>query len=254
GNPAGRFWMSGFSWAPTDRTSISASGGKRFYGSTYALSSSVRSRTTIWSLNYSEDITTAQSQLAGQSTVDQIFTSLYPNDDLSTHQSRINGLINSNPQANLNPNTILPNSFFSNRVFLQKKLQGLATLNSGKSAFILSGYYAVRTGQTTLAIDNGLYGTLSSLADKTKEAGASAQWNWKIYSRTTANLGADYIRTSAPAVGGKSDTKRVTLSLTKQFQPKLDGSIGCRHVLQKSSQVVGKITEDAVFASLLMRF
>jgi uncharacterized protein (PEP-CTERM system associated) len=254
GKPAGRFWMSGFSWAPTDRTSISASAGKRFYGTTYALSSSVRSRTTIWSLNYSEDITTAQAQLAGQSTVDQILTSLYPNDDLSTHQTRINDLINSNPQANLNSNSILPNSYFSNRVFLQKRLQGLASLNSGKSTFVLGGYYTVRTGQTTLAIDNGLYGTLSSLSDKTKEAGVNAQWNWKIYSRTTANIAADYIRVSAPTLGGKSDTKRVTLGLTKQMQPKLDGSIGYRHVLQKSSQIVGKVTEDAVYASLLMRF
>jgi uncharacterized protein (PEP-CTERM system associated) len=255
GNPAGRFWMSGFSWAPTDRTSISASAGKRFYGSTYALSSSVRSRMTIWSLSYSEDITTTQNQLSNQYTLEQLFAPYNPSLTSVQLEQKINSTLAQYGITNMTATSALTNNSFSNRVFLQKRLQGVGIINSGKSSYSLSGYYTVRTAQTTSSVDSALYGLFSSaLTDKTKEAGASAQWNWKIYSRTTANIAADYIRVSAPTLGGKSDTKRVTVGLTKQMQPKLDGSIGYRHVLQKSSQIVGKVTEDAVYASLLMRF
>jgi uncharacterized protein (PEP-CTERM system associated) len=266
GSPAGRFWNSGFSWAPTDRTSISASAGKRFYGSTYSLASRVRSRTTIWSLSYAEDITTTQNQflqnynvnwsvlLAPQVANEYYASQEYANSqqilapaDLQTRVERymaLHGLTNANTD-----------NYFSNRVFLQKKLQGAVLINSSKSTYAFSGYYSRRTSQTASTVDSTLYGVINSLLmDKTKEAGANAQWNWKIFPRTALNLNTDYIRVSAPSIGGKSDTKRITLDVTKHLQPKLDGSIGYRHVLQKTSQVIGPITEDAIFASLQMRF
>jgi uncharacterized protein (PEP-CTERM system associated) len=255
GDPAGRFWMSGFSWSPTDRTSISVSAGKRFYGQTYSMSSSVRSRTTILSLGYSEDITTTQSQFSNQYTLEQLYAPYFPGLSSVELENKIDQSLAQQGITNMTATSLLTNNAFTNRVFLQKKLQGVAIMHSGKSSFSLGGYYTVRLAQTASSQDNALYGLFgSSLTDKTKEAGANAQWNWKVFARTTANFNADYIRVSAPSLGGKSDTKRLTMSLTKQFQPQLYGSAGYRHVLQKSSQVTGSITEDAVFASVLMRF
>lgn len=58
GSPSSHFWTAGFSWAPTTRTSISGSGGQRFFGNTYAGSLDHRTRRTVWNLSYVEDITT----------------------------------------------------------------------------------------------------------------------------------------------------------------------------------------------------
>jgi uncharacterized protein (PEP-CTERM system associated) len=68
--PEGAFWLLGFVWTPSDRTNISANGGKRFLGENYTLMANHYTRRTVWSLGYNEDITDTQSQFLIPATID----------------------------------------------------------------------------------------------------------------------------------------------------------------------------------------
>src|SRR5690606_27218294 len=52
----GSSWSAGFGWSPGRRTSIEASMGERFFGSTYSLSARHRTRASNWNVRYVEDL------------------------------------------------------------------------------------------------------------------------------------------------------------------------------------------------------
>ena len=60
--PQGSFWQAGLNWAPTSRTNLEASGGERYDGKSYFLTARHRTRRTVWSLGYSDQVTTTQNQ------------------------------------------------------------------------------------------------------------------------------------------------------------------------------------------------
>ena len=76
--------MAGFAWEPSSRTSVSASIGERFFGRTYYLSASHRTRRTVWNISYDEAVTTTRSQfflpaaIDTAALLDRLFTGVYP--------------------------------------------------------------------------------------------------------------------------------------------------------------------------------
>ncbi len=63
----GSFYSVGFGWAPNRRTSVEASVGERYFGRTYSLSGSHRTRMSRWTVRYSEDVSDITQQFLEQS-------------------------------------------------------------------------------------------------------------------------------------------------------------------------------------------
>ncbi|WP_158590475.1 TIGR03016 family PEP-CTERM system-associated outer membrane protein [Noviherbaspirillum cavernae] len=254
--PSGYFWSAGFVWTPSERTSITASAGRRFYGASYSLAASHRTRNTVWSVGYHEDITTTQSQFAVPMTIDtagflnQLWKSSIP--DSETRAQVVDAFIRS---------TGLPASLaqavntFTNRVFLQKTAQASVALNSAKNTLVLSLFNTRRDGQSTQAIDNALLGAANALLeDNTRQFGANAVWNWRLSSRTSLNFGAGYTRAHSISTGRRDNDKSFRLALVRQFQPRLKGVIEYRRLRHASSESNSDFRENAITASLLMGF
>ncbi|TAN77797.1 MAG: TIGR03016 family PEP-CTERM system-associated outer membrane protein [Gallionella sp.] len=253
--PESSFWSAGFAWAPSTRTSVDASAGQRFFGNTYSINANHRTSSTAWALGYSEDITTTQSQfvipvtISTASFLDQLWSAQIP--DQTTRQLFIDAFIQSN---GLPPALSEPVNFLSNRVFLQKRLQASVALTGKKNTLILSLFNALRDAQTSQTQDSILLGnTNQALNDKTKQVGGNASWNWRIGSRTSANLNAAYTRSSDSSLGSTNNSRSIRFGLTRQFQPKLSGSVELRRLQQSSSQS-SNYQENAVTASLSMKF
>jgi uncharacterized protein (PEP-CTERM system associated) len=248
--PEGSFWSAGFSWAPMERTSITASAGKRFFGNTYSLTAKHRTRKTAWSLGYSEEITTTRSQFLIPATVDtaSLLQQLFP--DATPEQ--IEAFI---IQNNLQTSVPDPINYFTNRVFLQKRLQASVAINGARNTLVLSVFDMVREAQTAQDMDSALLGSYSlTLNDDTRQTGTNATWNWRITPLTSANASAGYTRMNWPVTGRKDDIKTIRLGLARQFQPKLRGSVDYRHIQRDSSQSGGDYRENAVTASVHMSF
>lgn len=254
--PEGHFWTGGFSWTPTAKTSIDANTGKRFFGKTHSLTASHHSSNTVWSLNYSEDITTTQSQFLLPATIntakflDQLWTASIP--DPVLRQQIVDSFIQNNG---------LPTSFsesvnyFTNRFFLQKQLQGSVALNSAKSTLILSAFDTLREAQTAQTMDSLLFGTSNlTLNDNTKQIGGNALWNWRFSPITNFNISIGDTKSRSISTGLSNNTRTMRLGMTRQFRPKLNGSIDLRRNQQYSNQIGGGYDENAITASLLMQF
>jgi uncharacterized protein (PEP-CTERM system associated) len=68
------------------------------------------------------------------------------------------------------------------------------------------------------------------------------------------NLGATYSRNESPNTGEISYVTYFTMGLTRQFQPRVSGSLSYR-LQQKDSNFSGSdYTENAAIATLQMRF
>lgn len=251
--PDGSFWSAGFSWAPSARTSIDGSAGRRFFGDTYSLAASHRTRLTSWSVDYSEDITSTQSQFLTPITTDtaSLLTPLLNNPTLTPAQKQAFTTL-----IQLYPTTITGfSNNFTNRHFLQKRLQASVAVTGAKNTLVLSLFHVTRDAQTPQALDSSLFGSSTlALTDNTKQVGGSAFWSLQIDPRTSANLNLGYTRNSFPSLGRTDNDKIIRLSLTRQFQPKLNGSIELRRTQRDSSQSGGDYNENALMAFLSMRF
>ncbi|MEN6587992.1 MAG: TIGR03016 family PEP-CTERM system-associated outer membrane protein [Sulfuricella sp.] len=254
--PEGSFWSGGFSWAPNSLTSIDASAGKRFFGDTYSLAAKHRTRLTTWSLAYSEDVTTSQSQFLIPATIDtasflnQLYATRYP--DPVERQQVVDSII----QAAGLPLSLADSvNYLTNRLFLQKSLRASVALQGARNTVIFSLYNVSREAQSTQASDSALFGASNlALSDKTKQVGANAIWNLRIGPRTSTYLNAGYARNTYPVLGRTDNDKNLRLGLTRQFQPKLSGSVELRRVQRDSNQSGGDYRENAITASAHMIF
>lgn len=254
--PDSAFWSAGFTWAPAERTNITASAGKRFFGSTYALKINHRTRKTAWSLGYSEDITTTRDQFLLPATIDtadflnQLWTASIP--DPVLRQQIVDAFIR---DAGLPASLSDSINYFTNRYFLQKRLQGSVALNGIKNTLVLSMFNTLREAQTAQEMDSTLLGSNSlALNDETRQTGANLLWNWRITPRTSSNMNVGYAKTISLSTDREENTKSIRFGLTRKFQPKLNGSLDFRHIQRDSNLSGSDYRENAITASLNMRF
>ncbi|MDD5404046.1 MAG: TIGR03016 family PEP-CTERM system-associated outer membrane protein [Sulfuricella sp.] len=254
--PEGSFWSGGFSWTPGPLTSIDASAGKRFFGNTYSLAASHRTRLTAWNIAYNEDITSTQSQFLLPPTIDtsgflnQLWAATIP-DPVARQQ-----IVDSFIQANGLPLSLAESlNYLTNRLFLQKSLRASVALTGARNTLVLSLFNTSRNAQTAQAQDSILFGSSNlALSDKTRQVGGNALWNWRLGPRTSANINAGYTRMSYPELDRTDNDKTLRFSLVRQIQPKLSGAVELRRLQRDSSQSIGTYRENAVTASLHMSF
>lgn len=222
--PVGSFFSTGFSWEPSERTTIEASAGRRFFGNNYALNAKHRSRKTTWNISYSEDITTTQEQfLAGTVTPAQPLPG--------------------------------PVNFLSNRVFLQKRLLTSMTIDGKRNTLMFTLFDAMRDAQTPQIQNLALFGTTDlAQSDRSKQLGGNAFWSSKISPHTTTNLMLGYVKNNFPALGITSYDKNILFGINMQLQTKLNGLVEWRHNQRSGAQIASDYQENALTASLLMQF
>lgn len=255
-DPEGFFWLAGATWTPSERTSLKAGAGKRFYGNTYSLAANHRSRQTIWSVGYSEDITTTQSQFVVPATIDtadllnQLLKPRIPNDQ--ARQQAVDDFLRN---TNLPASSTQAINTVTNRFFLQKNLQASVVIDGVKNTLVFNVFRQDREAQSSGTVDSPfLAGTSVALQDHTRQKGANVLWNWRISPRSSANLTLGTTQAESLSTGLKTDTQTVRAGFARQLQPHLKALLEYRHLHQESNQTAADIRENAFMASLLMTF
>jgi uncharacterized protein (PEP-CTERM system associated) len=252
--PEGAYWRVGFGWAPSSRTKIDATFGRRYYGNAYSFNGYSRNRLAVTTLSYTEDVTTTQEQFAQVAQLstalflDQLFAASIP--DAALRQQAVEAFIRNNN---------LPSSFatsansLSNRVFLQKRLQGSMAFNASKTAIVFSAYSTRREAQSGAQADASLLATNNFALDADSQtAGVSGAVNVRLSPTASANLSTQYSRTKSLVSDRRDDSKSVSMALSKQFQPKLRGSVEVRRQ-QNSSNSFSDSVENSITAYLSMQ-
>jgi len=244
----GPSWAVGFDWAPSQVTRLTATVGQRFYGDAYALDFKHRTRLTTWSAGYHQSVTTTRSQFLIPSTtstagyLDTLFSTQFP--DPVARKKAVDEFI---ARTGLPPSLAEPINIFTPQLFLQKTWNASAGLLGVRNVLIANVFKSTTEGLLGDVV-------LPESANSGDQTGASVQWNWRMTSRNSWNTGVAYVHNEVPSTGQVDNITYVGMGLTRQIQPRLTGSLNYRRQQSTSNQSNLNYTENAVFATMSMRF
>ena len=248
----GPSWGLGFDWAPTPRTRLAATAGRRFYGNDYFLDFRHRTRLSAWSAGYSQDVTTTRSQFAVPVTastagyLDTMFVSQFP--DPAARKKAVEEFI---ARTGLPPSLSEPVNFFSSQLFIERRWQASAGIMGVRNVLIANVF---RVNREQLIGDVVLPGTGDFVSGNTIiQTGTGLFWTSRVTALNLWNLRAGYTRNEFPGTGQIDNISYVVMGLNRQFQPRLSGSLNYR-LQQNDSNIGSDYTENAVFATMQMRF
>lgn len=256
GATSGRAWNAGFAWAPSMRTSLQATLGRRYYGPSRSLTALHRSRHTVWSINYDDSVTSTRANfllpaaIDTASMLDRLFTPNFA--DPAERAIAVQQYIRS---AGL-PASLANNvNFFSNRYSLQKQLRASMAYRESRTSAVVSLYRVRREALSVRTTDSPLLGTsINTINDDTEQTGVNASLNYRLSPRTYLNLISDIGRSESLTSGINSRISSVRFGMRHQLKAKLTGVLELRHIKGSLGLANGQsYTENAVTASLSMQ-
>jgi uncharacterized protein (PEP-CTERM system associated) len=255
GATEGRSWTAGAVWTPGTRTRVEANAGRRFYGDSYYLSANHRTRRTVWSLNYNDEVTSTRAQFLLPATIDtatmldELFARTIP--DPAARQQAVDAYMRN---AGLPPSLAADINYFSNRYFLQKRFQASAAFRTARSNLVLSAFDTRRTAlsqdtdapqQPPGAVD---------LNDATRQTGASAILSWRLSARSAINASLAATRVESDTAAREATHRMARIGVMHQLGPRLNGAVELRRSSGPSANLREDYRENAVAASLTMLY
>jgi uncharacterized protein (PEP-CTERM system associated) len=234
-------------WTPTPRTRLAAAVGERFYGDYYSLEFTHRTHLTTWSAGYNQNVTTTRSQFFLPSTtstaayLDTLFSTQIP--DPVARQKAVEDFI---ARTGLPPSLASPINFFTTQLFVAKKWQASVGILGVKNVVVANVFSENREG---LAGDL----VLPNSPNATKQLGTSLTWNWRMTPKNSLNANGAYITVETPFIGQTDRYTFAGANITRQFYPKLNGTLGYRRQ-QNNPELGSGYTENVGFASIQLRF
>jgi uncharacterized protein (PEP-CTERM system associated) len=209
----------------------------------------------LWTLNYSEDITTTNGQFlavppaAMSDFLFQLWESRIADPQLRREviQAFVSLAQMLGPAGNVN--------YFSHRYYLQRQWQFSTVYSGTKSTWSVGINSTGRTSQSNSAIDSSLLlgPTDIALQDRTRQTTVQAGWNWRLNGRSNLNLSASKGVAESISSGRKDRNAALVLGLTRQLGNRASLSADLRHS-RHSSNAGGDYRENGISATLSMQF
>jgi uncharacterized protein (PEP-CTERM system associated) len=185
GRTQGRSWNLGYAYTPSNRSSLTMSFGRHYFGKSRALSAMHRSRHTVWNISYDESVTTSRQNFLLPATVDtaslldRLFMSNFP--DPTLRRQAVDAYLQTTGLPASLANNI---NYLSNRYLLQHQFMASVGMIGARSTLLFSAYDTRRNALSLQQADSQLLGsTLSNLNDNTHIRGLSATFNYRLSSR-----------------------------------------------------------------------
>ncbi len=253
----GRSWSAGFIWTPSTRTSVQASFGRRYFGKTGSLASSYRTQRSVWTLDYSDAVTTNRSQFLLPSSVDTaamldgLFAANFP--DPVQRQQAVQAYI---AATGLPPTLANSINYLSNRYIRIKRLQGAAVFRGARSNLTFTVYDEDRVALSTQQSDSALLlGQLATLNDNTTQRGASVNLDYRLAPRTNAFANLSVARSRSLSNDVVSNYNETRLGMNHRFAARSRGSLELRHT-RGSLYLLngGNYSENALVATFSIQY
>jgi uncharacterized protein (PEP-CTERM system associated) len=255
GRTAGRSWSVGTIWTPSQRTTVQASAGRRYYGKTGSLLASLRSRHSVWTVSYSDDVTSTRQQfllpaaIDTASMLDQLFANSIPDP-----VARAQAVATYMQAAGLPPALANNVNYLSNRYMRQKQLQAGAVFRGAHGDLVVSAFDTRRTGLSLQQTDSELLGSeLLTLNDNVHQRGINANWTYRLSSHSDGILGLTGTRNQSLATGLASNDTLLRAGLSHRFDRKLRGAIEMRRHQGSVGAGGPRFHENALAASIFVQ-
>jgi len=219
-------WRIGANWRPSRNTELEAFYGDRFFGSTWGMDFSHRSRRTTWSAGYHEEVRQTRNLLLDRA----LFTLA------DTPQEEITNPIDEEDPVLISGN--LPT--FSNEVFIDKTFTGGVDIDLRRMTLSLRGFNTTREFQLSGAAEDQ-FGTLMTLDRRLSRA-------------TTALVSIEWDRIDFQQFERRDDTVNFRMGILHQFGRHISGFIEYGFLDRSSSEQGSEFTENRIMGRLLVTF
>jgi uncharacterized protein (PEP-CTERM system associated) len=260
-------YSGGFDWQPSQHTQLNAQFGQRYFGPTASVSLRETTSKVAVTATYSRDQTTSSGTGLGlvssptYAVVDQFYRATITDPAL-----RAQAVTAALSQAGYSTSQFAQATFLSNQLYVQKVAQISIALLGLRNTVTFDASRNESQGLSAVSTAFDVFNQASRFRSTTIDA----NWSHRLGPRTSANMTA--MRTHNQAVSGSGDTRiyQLTASLSRQIQPRLNGTILVRHTQQtsenpttaaatsanavNSSYYGGNYRENAVLGSLRLSF
>jgi uncharacterized protein (PEP-CTERM system associated) len=252
----GASWSTGLIWNPSPRTSLTLSAGRRYYGNSYFLTGSHRSRYTVWNISYNDNVTTTRSQFLLPSAVDtaamldRLFMPAYP--DPVLRAIAVEAYIRASGLPRSLPDSV---NYFTNRYMLQRQAQASVGMRLPRTTLLFSAFSTRREALSLFQADSALLGSSGSrINDNVSQRGATVIADYALSGRSNLSLAASVNSTRSGALDRKAQHRSVRLFFSHRIAPRLNGTVEVRALRTRSALDTRTIKEHAVAASLSATF
>jgi uncharacterized protein (PEP-CTERM system associated) len=256
GRTEGNNWSAGFDWTPSSRTQVKLAGGRHFYGNTWDLEASHRSRRSVWSINYNDEITSARDQFLRPAAVDTsamidaMFRSSIP--DPFERRAAVAAYIAAN---GLTPGLGQSVNYFSNRFIRQKGFNAAVIFNGPRSNLVLGAFDTRRTMLSASEEAAEVPETeLARLNANVHQRGVSAILNYRITPRSIAHAGLTVGRSRSLTTDRVDNNQALRVGLTRQFGNRVGGTLEMRHARGSAGAGGSRYHENAISATITMQY
>jgi uncharacterized protein (PEP-CTERM system associated) len=258
---SGSSYSVGLGWAPSRRTDFEVSAGERYFGRTFSLAGSHRTRATNWTLRYSENVSDFTQQFLEQSS--RIFwmcngrlVETTPDLNPPSGQAGCQGPITAGQLAS---------DFFNYGVSLADLVAaGLLNVSATNGIYVIKNLTAGvfwNLGRLDMGLSaqdtRRLYQALADAEDHIQSMSASA--SYRLTPLTTANTSLTLTRNSLDSVltnaaAREDDYLSLSVGLNRRFNKDLTGTLTFRHTQRDSNDANADYDENSITASANLRF
>lgn len=205
-NDGGTGWRAGVIWNPNERTNLEFELGHRFFGNSYLLDFTHRSRRLTWHFRYDDSITDSRDQV-----------------------------INNNNSQQENPDgTIVPLSNFTDQYYLNRRYTGDVTYSYKKSEFTLGMYNERRYFEDSDDVDEEDIGVnLSWNLNIGRRTNMITQYSWD-------QLKEEEVQNNT------QDRNIISWSLNRQLSPTMSGVLRVSYSDNEADIEADEYTENAI--------
>jgi uncharacterized protein (PEP-CTERM system associated) len=253
----GASYTGGFIWAPSPRTRLQMSYGKRYYGNTGSLDFTFRSHRSAMTATYSDVVTTSRQQFLASSVLntaallDSLLTASIP-DPVERQKAVAAYMANSNLGAGLTNNT----NYVSNVFQRQKRFQLGYSLLGQSNTSTVSVYKTRSAALSSQTADSDLLGqNLAILNNNLDSIGATASYSHRLTRVTQALASLDVQRSKTLDSDLTTNNESIRLGLTHSFDSRLRGTAEVRQTRGSYFNAGNsRYRENAISATISQQF
>jgi uncharacterized protein (PEP-CTERM system associated) len=250
---SGPVYGAGVHWTPDPRTRLDGFLEHRFFGPSYALNFTHRTRLTAWTLGATSNIYTSLEQPLAlrPATTAEVLDNAFQS-RIADPAEREQAVQQFQERAGLPPSLTQPYSFYTNQVYRAQQVSASVALLPKRNTAVLTLLWQENQPITT---GGGGQSVVFAGSSPFRQQGFTLTLSHRLSAFANVTLTANRLYSSTESSGvasaaaqDKSIQDTVLLSLTHQLSPKTDGSIGVRWV--NFSSVSSPYQELALIAVL----
>jgi len=248
----------GFDWAPFERTSVSGSVSRRYYGTVGNFNVSHTMHRATMGLSWARSVLTSANASLLQFDPFSLTSGFGLNQPFNQPNSIVSNLLASG--IVLPPGTVFTQGMFTDAAVLDRRMTAFWGLRGARNSFTVTGFFSTRESTTELQSTTELSGIRGSVVvggvfvGEIRERGLVTSFARRLDGRSTVDVTLDRRRIESPATLLNADFTTLRLGYITWITSDMTAFGGVRRTLQSGEGRTSSYNENAIYGGIDLRF